>query len=372
IYYFTVRGYDINRLVSPPSNEVVFTTPAACTFGLSSSTQEFGPAGGASGVTLTTSDSCRWSVGTNASWLTLNSASLAGTGPRALGYTVARNVAKNARVGIIYSGNRSVTVVQQGRSRSDFNGDGLNDLVWQNDKTGALSVWRMKGTTLDRGEFLTPSTTGDPKWKLMGTLDADRDGNVDLLLQHDDGRVAIWRMAGETRIENVALTNSVVADPLWRIVATGDMDSDEIDDIIWQHKDGRVNVWYMNGLQMRQSALLATVSDARWRVASIDDYNDDGKLDILWRHTSWGQLLVWHMDNRQYLSHGMAVTMANSQWEIVASADFNGDRKTDLIWRNNSTGEMATWFLSDGDILDSQMLNPERVGDISWRIAGPR
>jgi hypothetical protein len=372
IYYFTVRGYDAAQVMSPPSNEVVFTTPAACSIGLSTYSQEFGAAGGTSGVTLTTADSCSWTVGSNSSWLTLNPGSNTGVGVQSLSYGVAPNMSKEARVGILYSANRSITVIQHGRMRSDFSGDGLNDLIWQNTTNGDIALWRMNGITLGSGDYISPMSTRDPKWKLMGTFDADRDGNMDLLFQHDAGRVEIWRMRGETRIESVAVTDSVEADPLWRIVATGDVDRDDREDIIWQHKDGRVNVWYMNGLQMRESSLLATVSDARWRVASIDDYNDDGKLDILWRHTSWGQLLVWHMDNRQYLSHGMAFIMANSQWEIAATGDFNGDRKVDLIWHNTHTGEIAAWFLADGNILGGSMLNPERVADTTWRLAGPR
>jgi hypothetical protein len=285
---------------------------------------------------------------------------------------VAPNTTNEARTAIVYSGNRSLVVTQPGRIRNDFNGDGRVDLLWQNYSTGAVSVWRMKGTSIDRGDSLKPGNVGDTDWKMAGTLDADRDGYTDILFQHDAGYVAIWRMQGEARIENVVLDPNVVDDPLWRIVGTGDMDRDESDDIIWQHADGRIAVWYMTALEVREVVEIATVSDDRWRVAAMADFDGDGKLDILWRHTSWGQFLVWHMDDRQYLSSGMHLIMANSEWEVTAVGDFNGDTRPDLIWRNAKSGELAAWLLDGASIASSVSLNPWRIDDTTWRIAGPR
>ncbi len=150
------------------------------------------------------------------------------------------------------------------------------------------------------------------------------------------------------------------------------MDRDGFDDIAWQHPDGRVAVWYMDGFERRDEALVATVSDPRWRLAALEDFDGDGKLDILWRHTSWGQFLVWNMDDRQYLSSGMQLIMANSQWQVVATADFSGDRRPDLIWQNDTTGELAVWVLDGPNVAASLAINPGRISDTNWRIAGPR
>lgn len=229
----------------------------------------------------------------------------------------------------------------------------------------------MNGIDLVGGGPLTPGNVGDSNWKIMGTLDANRDGHIDLLFQHDDGTVAVWTMNGDTRLQGLALSASVTDDPRWRIVGTGDMDRDDFDDILWQHADGRVAVWYMNGLQVRDGIVLATVPEG-WRLAGVEDFNNDGKLDILWQQAAWGQLLVWHMDDRQYLSNGMNIIMANSEWQIVATGDYSGDGQADLIWRNANSGEMAAWLLDGGAFFDSRSLNPGRIDDTNWRIAGPR
>ncbi len=199
-FYFVVRAYDSKRVVSRPSNEIILEP---CTMAFSTSGQVFGAQPGAGGFTVKTGATCDWSLGSNADWISLNSSS--GTGTKALGYTMAANPLRTPRVAILYSGNRSITITQGGRVRSDLDGDGRNDLIWQNHSTGEVSVWRMRGPELARGDYLAPGNVGDTNWKIMGTLDADRDGYTDILFQHDHGEVAIWRMAGETRIENVML-----------------------------------------------------------------------------------------------------------------------------------------------------------------------
>jgi hypothetical protein len=350
--------------------------PQTCTIEFSSSSANFTALGGGSSFTLTTGSSCGWTVGKNASWIILGGSSITGTGSNTIAYTVTSNPSSTARVGIIYSGNRSLTVTQAGvlSKPKDFSGDGRNDLIWQNRSTGELSIWRMNGVNIISGDYLSPANIGDTNWKIKGTFDANLDGQIDLLLQHDAGWVAIWRMNKETHAETVMLSQSVVSEPRWQIVGTGDMDRDGFSDILWQHPDGRVAVWYLfgTGYQVRQSAIIATVSDPGWRVAGIEDFNHDGRPDILWRHTGSGQLFVWHMDDRKFLSSGMNLIVANNQWQIAAVADFSGDGKPDLVWQNTTTGELAAWFLSSGTFLNSWSLNPGRISDTNWRIVGPR
>lgn len=381
-YYFTVRAYDSNGAFSARSNEVSFTTasapgsgtqpppPVTCILSFSTTTETLKAGGGSANFMLTTGTGCAWTIDTSAEWLSVQNPS--GTGTQVVNYFASPNFSKAPRAGILYSGYRSVIVNQQGRVKSDFNGDGLNDLIWQNRMTGELSVWRMDGNKIKRGDYLTPASIGDSNWKIMGVMDADRDGHADLVLQHDAGQVSIWRMQGEARVQAVQLSTSVTSDPRWRIVGTGDWDSDEQDDIIWQHTDGRVMVWYMNGTSRRSEVTVAVVEDRQWRVAAIEDFNEDGKLDILWHHTSWGQFLVWNMDNLRFVGSGMHVVMANHQWQVAAVGDFSGDGNADLVWQNTVTGELAAWMLRNHSVLTSLPLNPPQIADTNWRIAGPR
>ncbi|HQZ17074.1 MAG TPA: VCBS repeat-containing protein, partial [Vicinamibacteria bacterium] len=55
-------------------------------------------------------------------------------------------------------------------TRTDFNNDGLPDLLWHNPTpTGVFSVWFMNGITrLGTGAFL-PFTATDPVWRVVGS-----------------------------------------------------------------------------------------------------------------------------------------------------------------------------------------------------------
>jgi len=368
-YYMAVRAYDSDGIMSPRSNEVVFTTPAACRMDFSTASRTIGGRGGSGNFALSTPSGCTWSLGSSANWLTLNAST--GLDSATVTYSVAPNTSTQPRVGIIYSALRSFVVTQTGRMKADIDNDGSNDLLWQNDVTGEVSVWRMRGTSIVRGEYLNPNNVGDVNWRLAGTLDVDRDGHTDLLFQHTNGSVSIWRMNGDTRVQQIVLANSMT-DPNWRIVGAADMDRNGSDDIFWQHTDGRLIAWYMNGSTRLQEATIVVLEDARWRVAAMEDFNNDGRIDILWRHTTWGQFLVWYMDNRSFLGSGMHLIMANAQWQVAAVGDYSGDGRLDIIWQNRVTGEIAAWLLDAPNILAGVSLNPGRVSDTNWRIAGPR
>lgn len=55
-------------------------------------------------------------------------------------------------------------------TKTDFNDDGLADLLWHNPTpTGVFSVWFMNGTTkIGTGQF-QPFTATDPVWRVVGS-----------------------------------------------------------------------------------------------------------------------------------------------------------------------------------------------------------
>jgi len=55
----------------------------------------------------------------------------------------------------------------------------LIDLLWQNEATGQVLIWRMNGATI-AGQDPLPSVT-DPNWRIAGTGDYDGDGHIDIL-----------------------------------------------------------------------------------------------------------------------------------------------------------------------------------------------
>ena len=60
---------------------------------------------------------------------------------------------------------------------SDFNGDGIPDIVWYNRNTGDTGVWLMDGGGRITGSAGLPRwSDGDINWWIAGVADFNRDG----------------------------------------------------------------------------------------------------------------------------------------------------------------------------------------------------
>jgi hypothetical protein len=56
----------------------------------------------------------------------------------------------------------------------------------------------------------------------------------------------------------------------WSVAATGDFDGDGKTDILWRDTtSGTVAIWFMNGLQVASSAVVATVT-TDWTVQGLN------------------------------------------------------------------------------------------------------
>ena len=95
------------------------------------------------------------------------------------------------------------TMVSGGPNRSDFNGDGKADILWQNSSTGQRVIWLMNGTTHQSTVNLgTVPTT----WSIVGSSDFNGDAKADILWQNSStGQRLIWIMNGTVHTSNVSL-----------------------------------------------------------------------------------------------------------------------------------------------------------------------
>ena len=83
-----------------------------------------------------------------------------------------------------------------GDGTGDFNDDGHTDVLLQNDN-GDVAVWEMNGSgqISQSGEVANPG----PNWHVEGTGDFNQDGKSDIVLQNNNGSVAIWDMNGDSQ-----------------------------------------------------------------------------------------------------------------------------------------------------------------------------
>jgi len=232
----------------------------------------------------------------------------------------------------------------EGLTTSDFNQDGINDIVWRNYVTGQNQIWLM-GASLPSSVIQLPAVS--KVWVLEGVGDFNQDGNLDLLWRrYDNGATAVWYMdSAMSRISSASLRTVSTS---WRIEGVGDFNQDNRPDILWRNAvSGRLSIWYMDGITASQTTTLATVG-MQWAVNTLADIDDDGQIDIVWQNRQTGAVGAWLMYGTPTVPFYANVSLPspmNPAMSIVATGDYNQDGKLDLIWRNRNTGQNLIWFL---------------------------
>ena len=184
-------------------------------------------------------------------------------------------------------------------------------------------------------------TTGSPG------IDFDGDSKSDILWQHTNGTLAIWFMDGTTvgpESGGFAMVPSV-----WEIKGTRDFDGDGKSDILWQHTDGTLALWFMNGTTVLPTSGGFAMVPSVWEIKGVGDFNGDSRADILWQNTD-GTVAIWFMDGTTVLPASGGFTMVPSAWEIKGIGDFNGDSRADILWQN-ADGTVAIWFMNGTTVL---------------------
>lgn len=290
---------------------------------------------------------------------------------------------------------------------ADCNRDGNTDIFWNEAPSGDpglrsnMKVWYMQGRTC-LGEVPTnPSSPGDPNWKLGGVADFDQDGWVDYLFRNlTSGSMVVWRTICPTKIEDGGHPLAGEPDLAWRIVSLADMGSlvagvptpaaDGHVDILWQHADGRLRIWYMDGYARVGS--VPTVPEqpsyqALWKVMGTGDFGStaadpspDGHPDILFQHVNSRETVVWYMQGNQASGGDFTVPSAPSplNWSVVGVGDFGAgniepgrDGNADILWRNDDSGRTVIWFMK-GRVKYEGAFTSCWEPSFDWRVAAPR
>ena len=107
-------------------------------------------------------------------------------------------------VGVALSpdGNGGSDITTKRKVPADFNGDGLSDILWQNDD-GSAAIWRMNGASVIGGGVL--AINPGPAWHIKGAGDYNRDGRADILWQNASSEVVVWEMNGTSLIGSASL-----------------------------------------------------------------------------------------------------------------------------------------------------------------------
>ena len=327
-------------------------------------------------VTVSPGASCSWTAAASMPFIQITGGA-SGSGNGTVSYRVTPNLLTTHRHGLITIAGWIVDIFQGAAGMAptspfDLNGDGVGDLLLHHSTDGSIAGWFMNERVLIDGSIL--GHVPDLQWQVAGMGDFNSDGKIDILWQRmDDARLAVWLMNGTERLDVQFLAPDRLPEPAWKVRAVGDMNSDGKPDLIIQHADGRVGVWFMNGLNQLDGRLFVPDnSGVDWTIVGAADLNADGKRDLVFQRND-GALAAWYMDGATRLDAVLftPAMMGDPTWRIKGIMDVNVDGHPDLLMQHPD-GRMAAFLLNGVTLVDGILFVPDRTMDPAWRLVGPR
>ena len=341
-------------------------------------------AGGHRWISFTmTGESCIGAPQSHAPWISVFGGGSGGNGPPVLlaaRFTVQPNTSGVHRSGEFNIGHLRVSVTQLPTYQADLNGDTHADLFWHHRTTGHVATWLMNRLTLRDGRLLSPGQVADTGWKVVGSGDFIGFGQPDLVWQHDDGRVAVWWMNGTTLVDG-RLLDSQMTDSNWRVRAVADFNADGRSDLLWQHRTTRaLTAWLMfqTGRLHVVTISPGDVADTNWAVVGAGDFDRDGHADLVWQNRANGLISVWRMAWFEDQGRQGSGTLFNpgqvsdTNWVIRGVVDIDRDGQPDLLWQNEANGMISTWLMDGLNRREGTLFTPGRVSDPNWVVVAPR
>ncbi|MEM7412631.1 MAG: VCBS repeat-containing protein [Myxococcota bacterium] len=229
---------------------------------------------------------------------------------------------------------------------SDFDGDGVGDLLWANGD-GEVAFTPASALAEDPSETpLVSLGTLDAGQTVAGADDFDGDGLGDVLLTSTDGNASLWLTDAGGAVETVAA--GTVGDAT--LAGTGDFDGNGTADVAWRSSAGALVFWLMDSGAPNGSFTIEL--EAGFDVASTGDFDGNGTAEVAVRDAS-GAVSILYPLATPVAVEGTDVVGADGLAPAGAS-DIDGDGTQDLVWVSNS--EVRTAYLPGQDLAP---LDPE-------------
>ncbi|KAF7561563.1 hypothetical protein G7046_g2578 [Stylonectria norvegica] len=300
----------------------------------------------------TTSHAC----GANPVWNPTHGQIASGVGNGDAAFTSSWNHVGVVAGGFVGSGSNQGAGVRL----ADINGDGIDDYVWVDPKSGALTVDFNPGIVGDKIDWqpkgILASGIGDGAGVMFADLNGD--GLDDYLWVAPSGDVTAYKNGGPG-------AGGWIWKPLGTIITgTGgsrsttrfaDIDGDGRADYFIVDSAGGLTGWLNTGMDDAVTwTSLGSVATGVGDTAGVhlEDINGDGRADYLWLDKS-GALTVY-INNRgaakglapAWVSAGQIASGVGTSRDNITFGDMNGDGKKDYVFAHSDTGALDVWVIT--------------------------
>lgn len=271
--------------------------------------------------------------------------------------------------------NGGVGAIQVG----DWNGDGRADIMWF-DKTTGNNRWYVSNGSLSFTKYTNPipaaSLNGGNGAVYAG--DWNGDGIQDLLWYDRVSGNNRWYV-GNGAMSFTAYNNPIAAASINGNIGGlffGDWNGDGRADVMWYDKASGQNRWFVStgvaggapAFTTYSNPIPTTTINAGSGIF-FGDWNGDGVTDVMWFNSVNGENR-WLTSNGNMTfaltSNPVPLTDLNGDGNIVFG-DWNGDNLTDLLWYNKAGNNR--WFVSNGSLGFTKQTDP--IAPASINGTGP-
>ena len=182
---------------------------------------------------------------------------------------------------------------------ADFDNNGTADLIWQNNSTGQVTVnfYGGSGGATYQG-WCWLNVNSNVGWNVVGAADFNGDGVPDLIWQNEATRQVTVNYYGGAQGCTYSGWNwlNAAGVPGWTVAGAADFNRDGVPDLIWQNDTtAQVTVNYYGGVDgavYQGWNWLNQAGVPGWTVEGAADFNGDDVPDLVWANDATGQVTV--------------------------------------------------------------------------------
>lgn len=252
---------------------------------------------------------------------------------------------------------------------ADWNGDGRNDFLWWESKSGT-NIWYISngdGTFAKTTNLIAvASMKNNSGWSwTIYPMDWNSDGLVDFVLHETPGNSRWFTNTGGM---SFSVTNNPI---IFAVVLNGppifgDWNGDGITDVAEVSIVTGDNKWFINNGSLGFTIITNPINPANARLPNntscflkVGDWNGDGVSDVMCLNSNTGYNR-WFINNGslQFTQIDIPIPPASlTGLTVPYFADMNGDGVTDVMWYAPTTG-LNKWFINDGKLGFSAPVSP--------------